>query len=87
MITFLIILYCLAAFAAATLSLINIFSEESYPDCMDKLIYAILALGMGLAWPLTIWVALVLWYSSGRTPAWVEALQNLRKFISKKEEN
>lgn len=85
MITFLAILYCLASLVTATLALINLFDAKSYADSFDKASFAFAALGLGLVWPITIWVALIGWYSSGSTPAWVEALQKVRELFSKEK--
>ena len=82
---FLLFIYVVVWCVASTLALISFFKDDRHPDGDDMAMYSFISLLMGLIWPITMWVALAYWASSGDTPHWVELLVKSYKFIMRKE--
>ena len=61
------------------------FSDDCSPDGEDMLSYSAISITKGFIWPITIWVAISLWVSSGETPYWAEILVKLYKFIIRRK--
>lgn len=80
---FLLFIYVMVWIVVSTLALISFFEDDRNPDGDDVAMYSFMSLLMGLIWPITIWVALAYWVSSGDTPYWAEILIKLYKFVKR----
>ena len=77
----LMILYFIFAFITTTLCLITCFDEDPSPDGDGWAIYTLGSLILGLIFPITIWFALIRWYTNGDVPLWAETLWKVFQFI------
>ncbi len=82
---FLLFIYVVIWIVVSTLSLISFFEDDRNPSGDDTALYAFASLGMGLIWPITMWVALAYWASSGDTPHWAELLIKLYNLIRRQK--
>jgi len=79
-----IILYFFIAFIVGSFSLYHLLKKgkkKSYGiETMDVVGYAFASIFLGLAWIVTIWVALIKWAADEETPYWVEPIKVIYQF-------
>lgn len=82
-----VIIYLIIWFITATLCLANKAKGHSRWCGEEIFAHAFASIAVGLVWPISIWVALVLWWTSDATPNWVIVLQTPFGFIKDKIKN
>ena len=74
------ILYIIIGFIVASIFLFEMLAD-GYLDMEVAAAYGILALFVGLIWPVAIWVMLVKWGADGETPHLVKRIKSLYSYF------
>ena len=88
MLTFLLVVYVIIAIITATLSLAQLVdNNQGYWGCdsdgFDIFVFSLCSILMGIVWPVTIWVAIVLNYVNKKTYVWIVMLRDAVNLIKK----
>lgn len=85
-----IVIYFVMAFIVASIILPHLIANHKKEfrclgiDESDIMVFSMLSLLLAAVWPITIWAALITWWVSDETPAWVENISKLVNFIKEK---